>query len=64
MYIEKLGQNKYGYWALFEYANDNLIIKGIANTKLTNLQQEKLYDNLALEIINKNQKTYYNIVEK
>lgn len=63
MYIEKVGQSKFGNWALFEYNSDNLSIKGIANTKLP-LEQEKHYDNLLLQIVVKNNKTYYNILEK
>ena len=62
--IEKLGKSEYGNWCIFIYTEENLIINGIASTKLDKLQEGHSYANLILSIHSKNGKTYYNILKK
>lgn len=61
--IEKLGKNQYGNWCIFTYYNENIIINGIANTKLEKLEENHSYSNLTLSIHSKNGKTHYNILK-
>lgn len=60
--IKKTGETKFGKWCLFEYEDYSLIISGIAQTDLTNLEENKNYDNLTLKVVKKNDKIYYNIL--
>lgn len=61
--IKKLGTNNYGKWVYFNFLTDLLEITGIAKTDLT-LEENKSYNNLTLQILSKNNKNYYKIVEK
>lgn len=61
--IKKVGTNDYGNWACFEFLTDLMEITGIARTDLV-LEESKLYTNLMLQIVSKNNKNYYKIVEK
>ena len=62
--ITKVGETSYGKWCLFEYEDNNIIISGIAQTSLNNLEENKKYSNLVLKVIKKNDKIYYNILTK
>lgn len=61
--IKKLGTNDYGKWVCFEFLTDLMEISGIARTDLV-LEESKVYTNLMLQIVSKNNKNYYKIVEK
>lgn len=61
--IKKVGSNDYGKWVCFDFLTDLMEISGIATTDL-NLEETKIYTNLVLKIISKNNKSYYKIVEK
>lgn len=61
--IKKVGTNDYGKWVCFEFLTDLMEISGIARTDLV-LEESKVYTNLILQIVSKNNKNYYKIVEK
>lgn len=61
--IKKIGSNDYGKWACFHFMTDLMEITGIAKTDLV-LEENKIYNNLMLQIISKNNKNYYKILEK
>lgn len=61
--IKKVGTNDYGNWVCFEFLTDLMEISGIARTDLI-LEESKVYTNLMLQIVSKNNKNYYKIVEK
>lgn len=61
--VEKLGKNEFGNWCIFTFTSDNLVINGIANTKLEKLEENHSYANLKLSITTKNGKTYYNLLK-
>ena len=61
--IKKVGTNDYGKWVCFEFLTDLMEISGIARTDLV-LEESKVYTNLTLQIVSKNNKNYYKIVEK
>lgn len=61
--IKKVGTNDYGKWVCFEFLTDLMEISGIARTDLV-LEESKVYTNLMLQIVSKNNKNYYKIVEK
>lgn len=61
--VEKLGKNEFGNWCIFTFVSDNLVINGIANTKLEKLEENHSYANLKLSITTKNGKTYYNLLK-
>lgn len=61
--IKKIGTNDYGKWVCFDFLTDLMEISGIAKTDLV-LEENKIYNNLMLQIVSKNNKNYYKIVEK